>query len=219
MKIIEDAIIAKNTAKSFVVKKGGHVCVSGESIVDFVVFNLDNQRERFDQARTRVNQNKIYISTGDVLYSKFNNIMMTITEDTYKGKHDLQFGMCSKSRFGQIWEMRGTETWDEQWGKQGIKKREDLPDHGCWENLATALKRYDIAPEDIPSPFNLFMSAEIVMPSGEIRLRIDRDRPKAGSPAHVTLRAEMNCVVAASACPEFGKAGKAKDIRIEILEP
>jgi hypothetical protein len=158
--------------------------------------------------------------------------MMSIIEDTYKGKHDLQFGMCSKSRFDQIWEMRGKEKLSKGTipasqspvqmhglDTQGIKKREDLPDHGCWENLTAALKRYDIAPEDIPSPFNLFTSVEIVMPSGEIRLCVDRDRPEPGSSAHVKLQAEMNCVVAASACPEFGKAGKAKDIRIQILEP
>jgi uncharacterized protein len=70
-----------------------------KSIIDFVCFNRTNLRERFDQARTQANQRKVFISTGDMLVSKLNNTMMTITEDTFKeGHHDLQEGMCSRKR-------------------------------------------------------------------------------------------------------------------------
>jgi uncharacterized protein YcgI (DUF1989 family) len=218
MKVIEDLIMPVNTGRSFLVKKGQFIRVSAESIVDYVVFNLDNLRERFDQARTRVDQDKIFISTGDKLYSKFNNVMMTIVEDTYKGNHDLQYGMCSKSRYDQTWSMRGTEHWQNYFGVRGVQKREDLPDHGCWENLTDALKDYNIAPEDIPSPFNLFQSMEIIFPKGELKRVIDRDRPEPGKPAHVEFRAEINCLAGVSACPELGKAGKAKPVRVEVID-
>ena len=66
MEIADEVTIPINSGKSFTVKKGERICVLGESIVDFVVFNLDNLKERFDQARTKANQGKIYISTGDV---------------------------------------------------------------------------------------------------------------------------------------------------------
>lgn len=216
--ITEDAIVPSNTGKSFIVKKGQHIRVSAESIVDFVVFNLDNLKERFDQARTKVDQGKVFISAGDVLYSKSNNIMMTIVEDTYKGTHDLQFGTCSKSRYDLLWEKRDTENWKNDFGKRGINKREDFPDHGCWENLADALKNYGITPEDIPSPFNMFQSMEIAFPSGKLIRCVDRDRPEPGKPAHIELRAEMNCLVGVSVCPELGKAGKAKDVRVQIFQ-
>lgn len=116
-----------------------------------------------------------------------------------------------------LWEQRGAEGWRNYFGKRGIEKREDFPEHGCWENLTEALKSYSIPPEDIPSTFNLFQSIEIAYPSGKITRCMDRDRPEPGKPAHVELRAEMNCLVGVSACPELGKAGKAKTVRVQIF--
>ena len=84
-------------------KKGQRLRIAGKSIVDFVAFNLHDLSERFDQARTKTNQVKIFISTGDVLYSKRNNPMLTIIEDTFaEGRHDLQKGMCSRKRFEMV---------------------------------------------------------------------------------------------------------------------
>ncbi len=217
MKIIVDRIVPKNTGKSFVVNKGQKIRVTAESIVDFVVFNLDNLKERFDQARTKANQGKVFITTGDVLYSKLNHILMTIVGDTYKGKHDLQYGMCSRGAYDQFWGRRYTEAWKDFFKKWGIYTREDLPGHGCWENLIDGLKEYPIAPEDIPSPFNLFQSMDID-PDGKLIWSLDRDRPATGQPAHVELRAEMNCLVGVSACPELGKAGRAKDVKVQIFQ-
>jgi len=87
--------VDQNTGYSFIVSTGNHVRITAESTVDLVVFNAENLFERFDQARTKSNQGKIYITTGDALYSKINNVMMTIIEDNYKGCHDLQYGMRS----------------------------------------------------------------------------------------------------------------------------
>ena len=213
MTVIEESVIPNNTGKSFIVKQGQRIRVSAESIVDFVVFNLDNLRERFDQGRTKANRGKVVISTGDLLYSKLNNIMMIIVEDTYKGTHDLQFGTCSRASYDGWWERRNSEAFKDNLKAWGINKREDLPDHGCWENLTDAVKNYGIAPEDIPSPLNLFMSMEIDS-NGKLVWQIDRDRPELGKPAHVDLRAEMNCLVAVSACPEMGMAKSS--IRVQI---
>ena len=215
MAAIEDVAMPRNSGKSFMVKRGQRIRISAESIVDFVVFNLDNLRVRFDQGRTKANQRKIFISTGDVLYSKSNNIMMTIVDDTYQGKHDLQYGMCSKSTYDLWWQLADTETWKTVFKELGIRKREDLPDHGCWENLQDGLKGYDIAPEDIPSPLNMFQSMEIDA-DGRLIARMDRDRPEPGKPAHVDLRAEMDCLVGVSACPERTNKGKA--VRVQIFQ-
>lgn len=117
--------------------------------------------------------------TGDVLYSKFDNVMLTIVHDTFRGKHDLQYGFCSFTRVASnggegrpsyevFWERSKREPFfASMMQTAGIGKKEDLPDHGCWENLIDALKGYDIAPEDIPSPFNLLESIEIG-PNGEM---------------------------------------------------
>ena len=215
MNVIQDMVVPRNTGKSFVVKQGQHIRVYSESIVDLVAFNLYNLSERFDQARTKANQRKIFISTGDVLYSKSNNVMMAIGEDTYKGRHDLQYGMCSRSTYDLRWQLAETETWKPIFEKLGIKRREDLPDHGCWENLIDALDGYEIAPEDIPSPLNLFQSMEIDS-NGWLLPRMDRDRPEPGKPAYVDLRAEMDCLVAISACPEMSNKGN--KVRIQVFQ-
>src|SRR4030095_17066424 len=96
---METRMVEKNSGAAVEVKKGQRLRIAGKSIVDFVAFNLHDLTERFDQARTKTNQVKIFISTGDILYSKRNNPMLIIVEDTFKeGRHDLQKGMCSRTR-------------------------------------------------------------------------------------------------------------------------
>lgn len=79
------------------------------------------------------------------------------------------------------------------------------------------LKEYPIAPEDIPSPFHLFQSMDID-PAGNLIWCLDRDRHPPGQPAQVELRAEMDCLAGVSVCPELGKAGKAKDVKVQIFQ-
>jgi uncharacterized protein YcgI (DUF1989 family) len=161
-----------------------------------VVFNADHVRERFDQGRTKANQGRILISTGHVLYSKSNTVMMTITADTY-GVHDLQYGMCSRWIF-ESGQYRGFAAGFAPGGGQG------QPRFGCWEILSDALRPWGIAPEDIPSPFNVFQTMHIDPTTGELGILPGRSRPG----DYIELRAEMNCLCALSACPCGGKASR-----------
>lgn len=207
--IVSENTIQKNTGMAFSVEQGQVIRIMGESTADFVVFNLNNVRERFDQARTKVIQGKIYVSTGDVLISKFNNVMMTIVEDTYDGTHDMEKGMCSTS-FYQKWGDKVFEIYGGTWKKIG-RKKEAAPDHGCWENLSEALKPWQVPSEDIPSPLNIFQTMVINGKTGTMRYALKR--PKAG--AHMDLRAEMDCLVGISACPE---GGRGKELKVVIYE-
>src|ERR671919_746712 len=140
MAVLTSRVVPKNCGAAFEVKKGQRLRVAGKSIVDFVAFNLQDLNERFDQARTKTNQVKIFISTGDVLFSKRNEPMLTIVEDTFtEGRHDLQKGMCSRKRFEMVAHGRAKRIFAE-----GVdinpKAPQDLPDHGCWENLSEAVK-------------------------------------------------------------------------------
>ena len=209
MVVINEAVIHKNTGMAFIVKNGQIIRITGESTADFVVFNLNNVKERFDQARTKVDQGKIYVTTGDVLISKFNNVMMTIVEDTYQGTHDLQKGMCSTS-FYEKWGDKIFEIYGATWKKLGRKKG-SAPDHGCWENLTEALKPWQILAEDVPSPLNIFQTMLINAKTGTMRYAMKR--PKPGT--HIDLRAEMDCLVGISACPE---GGRGKELRIVVYE-
>lgn len=201
MKVVEDVSIPKSTAKAFVVKKGQVFRVmapEGGTVGDFVAFNANNLKERFDQARTKANQSKIFVSKGDKLYSKFNNVMFTIIEDTY-GVHDLQYGMCSKWVFELEWAKKFCQN-------LGV----EVPTRGCWENLTDALKPWHISKEDIPSPFNIFQTVRIDGQTGEM----ENLPPKVRPDDHIDLRAEMDCVVAISNSPFFGRL-----LQMQVLQP
>ncbi len=208
---LKSEIVPKNSGRAFIVRKGQRLRVAGRTVVDFVAFNLHDLKERFDQARTKTNQAKIFISTGDRLISKLNNPMLTIVEDTFKeGKHDLQKGMCSRKRFEMVAQGSAKRIFAE-----GVdlnpKAPQEIPDHGCWENLTDALKPWSIPPEDIPSPFNIFQTMKIDPETGamfDTMIRPERE-------AHVDFRAEMDCLVAASACPQ---SGRGEQIRVEIFD-
>jgi uncharacterized protein YcgI (DUF1989 family) len=209
MTALRTQVVPKNSGAAFELKKGQRLRIAGTSIVDFVAFNLHDFAERFDQARTKTNQAKIFISTGDILYSKRNTPMLTIVEDSFKeGRHDLQKGMCSRHRFEMVAAGQSKRVFAE-----GLdinpKRAEEIPDHGCWENLSHALKPWNIAPDDVPSPFNIFQCMRI---DAETGIMYDTmTRPK--NEAHVDFRAEMDLLVAASACPE---SGRGQAIRVEI---
>jgi uncharacterized protein YcgI (DUF1989 family) len=211
MALVVNEVVPKNSGAAFEVKRGQRLRIAGKSIVDFVAFNLDDLTERFDQARTKTNQVKIFISTGDILYSKRNNPMLTIIEDTFKeGRHDLQKGMCSRKRFEMVAEGKSKRIFAE-----GVdinpKTAADIPDHGCWENLSIAVKPWDILPDDIPSPFNIFQCMRIDPDTGIMYDTMIRPKDE----AHIDFRAEMDLLVAASACPE---SGRGQAIRVETYD-
>lgn len=208
-RLLERVEIAKNSGRAFELRRGQRIRVIAQTVVDLVAFNLDNPRERFDQARTKSNQAKIFLSTGDVLYSKLNRPMLTIVEDNFaEGRHDLQKGTCSRERFRLVAEGRARRVFV---GEADLNPRTpaDVPDHGCWENLILALDGRGIADEDIPSPFNIFQTMEIDPESGVMRDTTVRPT----GPTNVDLEAEMDLLVAVSACPE---SGRGRPIAVEI---
>jgi uncharacterized protein YcgI (DUF1989 family) len=211
MALLKSEVVPKNSGAAFEVKQGQRLRVAGRSIVDFVAFSLNDLSERFDQARTKTNQVKIFITTGDILFSKRNNPMLSIVEDTFKeGRHDLQKGMCSRKRFEMVAEGKSRRVFAE-----GVDinptKRDEIPDHGCWENLSAAVKPWKILPDDIPSPFNIFQCMRIDSETGVMYDTMIRPNDE----AHIDFRAEMDLLVAVSACPE---SGRGQAIRVEIYD-
>src|SRR4249920_1584320 len=161
--------LPRNTGFVFDLMQGRSVRITSQTIIDFVCFNRENLRERFDQARTKANQRKVFLTTGDSLVSKLNNTMMIIVEDTFKeGHHDLQEGMCSRKRH-ELAAKRGL--WEKTYGRP----LSEMPTHGCTENLGGVLAPYGIPLEDVPSPFNIFHDM-IIHLDGE--LEHSKVRPK-----------------------------------------
>jgi uncharacterized protein len=225
MNVLHDETLRVNSGGSWKVMKGQRIRITFQSVVDFVVFNLDNLSERFDQARTKANQGKIYVTTGDMLMSKLNNSLMTIVEDTFKGTHDLQYGMCSACSYTMRWNKRDKSPWKELFAEAGVTEREDLPLWGCFENIMTALQNYPIIPLDIPAPFNIGQHMTIDPATGKMTSAYRRDNHHSMfNPApHIDLRADMNCLCAASCDPGAGKLGAfrgfyAKPVHVQIFD-
>ena len=209
MKKVKEQHLPFNTGWAGEIKKGQVLRIIAITTVDFVCFRRENLKERFDQARTKVYNGKIFITTGDKLMGRNNQHMMTIVGNTNdQGTHDLQKGMCSGYRF-QLAKKEGRlrEYYHRDY------KDEDIPDHGCYENLSRALAPYGIEPEDIPSPWNLNQHMIIDGKTGKMEHTTVRAKP--GS--YVDLRAEMDLLVAMSACPDMPVGGRPLDL--EIYEP
>ena len=207
MKTIAEAHVPHNTGWSVEMKQGQIIRITATTTVDFVFFKLQNLRERFDQARTKVYNMTLFVTAGHKLMGRNNQHMMTILADGFKdGTHDLQKGMCSGYRF--------------QLAKQEGRLREyyprqisEIPDHGCYENLSKALASYSIIPEDIPSPFNLNQHMQIDGVTG--KMEHTQVRPRPGN--YMDIRAEMDLLVALSACPDLPVGGKPVDVMVYEL--
>jgi uncharacterized protein YcgI (DUF1989 family) len=160
---------------------------------DLLAFSQDG-RQRLSNGRTFDYGGKIYVSTGDVLWSDRSNPMLTIVADQV-GRHDFLYSACS------------LEMYRIQYGVTG--------DHAnCADNLCSALRELGIEPDSLPTPLNLFMNVEIV---GGGQLVVAPPRSRAGD--FIVLRAEMDLAIALSSCPASTCNGGAaiKPLAFEIL--
>ena len=210
MKIISDEFVPANSGWGAPMKKGQILRRTAKTIIDFACINLHNVDERFDQARTKVYNMKLWITTGDILYSKLNNPMMTITEDQFAGMgyHDLQYGTCSGPRYARA---------KEEGRLNQYHHGDDIPvpSRGCWENLIDGFSKWEVPPEHIPSPLNIFQHVDIDTTTGEIKHTPNRPE----NPIYVDFRAEMDLAVAASACPDLAAPDFGQPIQAMIYNP
>jgi uncharacterized protein YcgI (DUF1989 family) len=142
---------------------------------DLVAFSHDGA-QRLSNGRTFDYSGKIYLSTGDVLWSDRSNPMLTIVADAV-GRHDFLYSSCS------------VEMYRIQYGVTGYQAN-------CYDNLCSAMRELGLEPEPLPTAFNFFMNVEI---GADGRLIIAPPKSRAGD--SITLRAEMDLAIALSACP------------------
>jgi uncharacterized protein YcgI (DUF1989 family) len=95
---------------------------------------------------------------------------------------------------------------------------EDYHDN-CTDNLFAGMRELGLEPAEVPSPLNLFMNIPWKA-DGQLGFEAP-PRPVPGS--YVRLRAEMDLVIAFSACPQDilpinGKAGKPVEAHFSIAE-
>lgn len=192
--------IPARKGKAAKVKQGQRIRVvntHGSQVVDTWAFNLKDPREFMSMEHTHTCILKVLPKLGDSLYTNRRRPILTIVEDTSPGIHDTVIAACDRYRYELL----------------GCKEYHD----NCTDNLAAGLAELGMAPPETPAPLNLFMNIPI---RGDGALTFEPALSKRGDA--ITFRAEMDCVVAFSACPQDmvpinGKDCKPTEAHFEIL--
>ena len=198
MDFYKEIFIEPQTGTSFVLKKG-HKCrvtdVKGKQVADLVAFSLTNLKEKLSTGVTIDNNLSLNIRKGDYLFSNQYNKLLKIVADTVK-KHDLLYPACSPSMYRSQYQTTDYHP-------------------SCLENLSKALKEYEIAEEQIPDPFNIFMNTYV---DRKGNLTVEEPLSKAGD--YIELEAEMDLIIAVTACSvdkSKCNAHSCKPIMVEIF--
>ena len=171
--------IAPRMGVAFTLDKGQTLTVidpRGEQVADLLAFNRDDVGEVISGGRTIDYASKIYLTTGDPLYSNRSNVMLEIIADDV-GRHDFLLTPCSKDTFRIIY------------GDQD-------PHRGCFGNLAAALAPYGVTEDMIPTAFNCFMNVPVDGTTG--MLTVEAPLSKAGDA--IVFHAAMDLVIGLTAC-------------------
>ncbi|KAE9365199.1 hypothetical protein N431DRAFT_387223 [Stipitochalara longipes BDJ] len=146
---------------------------------------------------TRASLNRIIPKVGDGLFNNERKKMLTVTEDTTEGIHDTLIAACDDARYRELG------------GGEGHRN--------CANNLVEALAALGIeAPQFTPSPLNLFMN----IPVHDDHTTLSFEAPTSKEGEYICLKAEIDLVVAFSACPQDIlkiNCGKPVDAHFQVL--
>ncbi|WP_029036658.1 DUF1989 domain-containing protein [Salinimicrobium xinjiangense] len=190
-------IIEKQSGAAFKLQKGQKLKVidpQGEQVSDMVLFNAEDTREKISSGKTLDFEESILITKGNWLWSNRSNKMMKILEDT-NGRNDFLLAPCSPETFKIMY---------------------NNPNYhpSCFENLYTNLAPFGIEPDDVPTAFNIFMNVQF-----DENGKLSVDPPLSQSGDYILFEAEMDLIVALTACSaEDSNNGSFKPIHYEILD-
>ena len=148
----------------------------GQQVVDTWAFNRHDITEFMSMEHTRSWLRRLMPRVGDALVTNHRRPILTILEDTSSGIHDTLLAACDRYRY----ELLGCTDYHDN----------------CTDNLRQALAELGLTPPDVPSPLNLFMNIPWTA-DGALAL----EPPKSTPNSYIRLRAEMDLVIAFSACP------------------
>jgi len=171
--------IPPRSGTAFRLRKGQFLTVidpEGEQVSDLVAFNAADLREHISSGRSIDYASRLFLTTGDLLYSNRSLPMLAIVADEV-GRHDFTLTPCSADTFRIIY-------------------GDEAPHHGCQGNLEQALGPFGVTPDDIPIAFNVFMHVAVDGESGEIKVLPPKSRPG----QRIVFEAKMDLVVGMTAC-------------------
>ncbi len=191
--------VPARSGKAAHVKKGQHIKIintHGEQVVDTWAFVEGDTSEFMSMEATRAFNLRMIPKVGDAMLTNRRRPILTLVEDTSPGVHDTIIAACDRWRYGLL----------------GVEGYHD----NCADNLTHGLTELGMKETHTPPPFNLFMNIPWTK-DGD--LSFDPPATKPGD--YVVFRAEIDCVVAMSACPQDilpinGKGVKPTEAHFEV---
>jgi uncharacterized protein len=149
----------------------------GQQVVDTWAFCPNHLGEFMSMEHSRATLRRVMPRVGDALFTNHRRAILTLLEDTSGGIHDTLIAACDRYRYVEL----------------GCTEYHD----NCTDNLTAALAELGLTPPETPGPLNLFMNIPWTA-AGDLAFE-----PPVSTPgSHVVLRAEIDLIVAFSACPQ-----------------
>ena len=173
----------------------------GTQVVDLWAWNKINLNEYLSVEATRVWSQKLNPQLGDTLVTNMRNPILTIVEDTSPGIHDSFMACCDQKRYERL-------------GVKGYHRN-------CFDNMLDSVNDLGfVIPNPTLASLNVFMNIAVMEDGISLATRAVETKPG----DFITFRAEMDCVIALSSCPQdivriqSDIENKPKDVAYEVLE-
>ncbi len=172
----------------------------GTQVVDCWAFNAYDLAEYMSMESSRVWNLRLNPKLGNVFVTTQRRPILTLVEDTTPGIHDTFCAACDRYRYALL-------------GVEGYHRN-------CQDNMFEGMAELGVTPPfPIPASWNIFMNIPLL----EDRVSFDV-RPTECNPGdYIVIRAEMDCYVAFSACPQdilpiHGEGGAPpRDCQFQVL--
>ena len=168
----------------------------GSQVVDTWAFSARAATEWMSMEASRAWFLRLAAAVGDTFVTNQRRPILTLVEDTSGGAHDTLIAPCDAPRYRLL----------------GVEGHHD----NCRDNLHAALAALGITVPATPSPLNLFMNIPWTADG-----RLAWGEPVSTPGSYVLFRAEMDLVVAFSACPQDilpinGRTGQTTEAHFSI---
>ena len=176
----EFVLVPAREARAVQVPTGGSfrvVEVDGGQVADLFVFVAGDVGEYASAEHTRIWVNRLFPRVGEAFVTNRRRPILWFEADDSPGVHDMLCAACDPTRYRLL----GVEGWHPS----------------CQQNLQRVMAGLGHDRIEVPQPINLFMAVR-VEPDGSFTWGPSPARAGNG----VVLRAALDCVVVASACPQ-----------------
>lgn len=191
----ETTIVPARSGRAVRVARGQYLRVTdlaGQQVGDLFAFR---GTEYLSASHTRLATGRIFPAVGEAFVTNDRRPILTLVADDSPGFHDLLMAACDRARYDLL-------------GVSGHPS--------CADNLTAAMAALGLNTPAVPQPVNVFMRVPIA-PDGSLE-----SLPAATKPGDsITFRAELDCVVAVSACPQdltWLNGPGPTDLALDVLE-